>query len=229
MGLHDVTVDPEGKFVYSLELNNHRVQKFDSNGTFITKWGYNGTGGRDAQRSPHQIAVNSMGIVYLTDRNGNQILKFYSNGTFIETIGSKGAGPGQFDGPHGIAIDSDNDNVYVTDMKNHRVQVFDSNDSFIRQWGSFGNGTGQFSDTAPGIAVDNNNNNNKNNNVYVIDKINARVQMFDKEGNYLTGWGSYGKGPEQLNQPEDIAVDSKGLIYVTDTRNSRIQILEIKN
>ena len=123
MGLHDVTVDPEGRFVYSLELNNHRVQKFDSNGTFITKWGYNGTGGRDAQRSPHQIAVNSMGIVYLTDRIGNQILKFYSNGTFIETIGSKGAGPGQLDGPHGIAIDSNNDNVYVTDMKNHRVQV----------------------------------------------------------------------------------------------------------
>ena len=53
--------------------------------------------------------------------------------------------------------------------------------------------------------------------------------MFDKEGNYLTGWGSYGKGPEQLNQPEDIAVNDKGLIYVTDTRNSRIQILEIKN
>ena len=53
--------------------------------------------------------------------------------------------------------------------------------------------------------------------------------MFDKEGNYLTGWGSYGKGPKQLNQPEDIAVDNKGLIYVTDTRNSRVQILEVKN
>jgi len=110
-------------------------------------------------------------------------------------------------------------------MNNHRVQVFDSNDSFIRQWGSFGNGTGQFSDIAPGIAIDNKNNSN---NVYVIDKINARVQMFDNEGTYLTGWGSFGKGSEQLNNPEDIAVDNKGLIYVTDTRNSRIQILEIK-
>jgi DNA-binding beta-propeller fold protein YncE len=125
-----------------------------------------------------------MGIVYLTDRNGNQTLKFYSNGTFIETIGLK-AGPGQFHGPHSIAIDSDNDNVYVTDTKNHRVQVFDSNNSFIRQWGFFGNGTGQFSDTAPGIAVDNNSSNN--NKVYVIDKINTRVQMFSKEANYLTG------------------------------------------
>ena len=53
--------------------------------------------------------------------------------------------------------------------------------------------------------------------------------MFDKEGNYLTGWGSYGKGPKQLNEPEDVAVDNKGNIYVTDTRNSRIHILEIKN
>ena len=110
-------------------------------------------------------------------------------------------------------------------MKNHRVQVFDSNDSFIRQWGSFGNGTGQFSETAPGIALDDKNNNN----VYVIDKINARVQMFDNKGNYLTSWGSFGKGLEQLNQPEDIAVNSNGQIYVTDTRNSRVQILEVKN
>jgi DNA-binding beta-propeller fold protein YncE len=53
--------------------------------------------------------------------------------------------------------------------------------------------------------------------------------MFDSEGNYLDGWGSFGKGSEQLNKPEDIAVDDKGGIYVTDTRNSRIQVLEATN
>jgi tripartite motif-containing protein 71 len=87
-GLHDVTLDPEGKFVYTVELKNHRVQKFYPNGTFISKWGFNGTGGRDSLRAPHQIAVNSNGLVYLTDRDGNQLLKFYPNGTFLETIGS---------------------------------------------------------------------------------------------------------------------------------------------
>jgi len=53
--------------------------------------------------------------------------------------------------------------------------------------------------------------------------------MFDSKGNYLTGWGSFGKGSEQLNKPEDIGIDSKERIYVTDTGNSRIQILERKN
>ena len=87
--------------------------------------------------------------------------------------------------------------------------------------GILGNGTGQFSETAPGIAVDN------DNHIFVVDKINSRVQMFDTKGNYLAGWGSFGNGPEQLNKPEDIAVDDNGGIYISDTRNSRIQILEL--
>src|SRR6187431_2745457 len=189
-GLHDLAVDPEGKFVYSVELKNHRVQKFDSSGSFITKWGYNGAGGRDLMRAPHQIAVNSVGNVYLTDPNGNQILKYYDNGTFIGTIGSAGTDPGKFNGPHGIAIDA-KDNFYVTDMKNYRIQVFDNKDSFVRQWGSSGIGAGQLSETVPGIAIDDNN-------------------------------------PQQLHKPEDIAVNNQGDIYITDTRNSRLQILHLE-
>ena len=77
---------------------------------------------------------------------------------------------------------------------------------------------------SPGIAVD-----HYNNYAYVVDKINVRVQMFDNDGNYLTGEGSFGKGREHLNQPEDIVVHNKGQIYVTDTRSSGIQILEIMN
>ena len=66
-------------------------------------------------------------------------------------------------------------------MRNSRVQVFNNNDTFVREWG-FGNGSGQFSETAPGIAVDN------DNHIFVVDKINSRVQMFDTKGNYLAGW-----------------------------------------
>jgi DNA-binding beta-propeller fold protein YncE len=108
-----------------------------------------------------------------------------------------------------------------SDSVQSRQRYIDSNDTFIRQWGSFGNGTGQFSETASGIAVDN------NGHVFVIDKINSRVQMFDMKGNYLAGWGTSGKDTEQLNKPEDIDVVNHGGIYITDTRNSRVQILGV--
>jgi DNA-binding beta-propeller fold protein YncE len=60
-GLHDVSVDSSGKFVYTVELGNHRVQKFTSDGKFIENWGYEETGGRGALRNPHQIAIDSSG------------------------------------------------------------------------------------------------------------------------------------------------------------------------
>jgi hypothetical protein len=41
------------------------------------------------------------------------------------------------------------------------------------------------------------------------------------------GWGLDGKGPQQLHKPEDIAVGTEGDVYVTDTRNSRIQVLNV--
>ena len=136
------------------------------------------------------------------------------------TMGSKGIKPGEFNSPHGIAIDSDN-NIYLTDMKNSRIQVFNSSDKFIREWGSFGNSTGQFSLTAPGIAVD-----NDGNRIYVLDKVRALVQVFDSHGKYLGETGTPGTGPGQFKKPEDIAVDNKGAIYITDTRNSRIAVFE---
>ena len=48
--LHDIAVDPNGQFIYTVELDNHRVQKFFPNGTFISKFGYEETGG-DAQKT----------------------------------------------------------------------------------------------------------------------------------------------------------------------------------
>ena len=51
--------------------------------------------------------------------------------------------------------------------------------------------------------------------------------MFDSTGNHLSSWGSVGKGPNSYTnqKPEDIAVSSGGDVYVTNTRNSRVQVL----
>ena len=106
--------------MYVTEPNNGRVQKFDSNGNFITKWGSPGTGnGQFCQ--PTDIAVDSFSNVYVADCN--RIQKFDSSGKFITKWGSPGSGNGQFNYVYGIALDASG-NVYVADQGNNRIQVF---------------------------------------------------------------------------------------------------------
>ena len=114
-----IAVDSSGN-VYVVDMDNNRVQKFDSNGKFITKWGSYGNG--DGQFSyPAYIAVDTSGNVYVVD--SGRIQKFDSNGKFITKWGSEGSGEGHFSAPGGIAVDSSG-NVYVADILNGSIQVF---------------------------------------------------------------------------------------------------------
>ena len=100
-----LAINSEGS-VYVVDTNNHRIQKFTSEGTFITKWGSNGSG--DGEFSfPLGIAVDAEGNVYVSDTTdpptrNNRIQKFSSDGTFIKKWGSDGTGNGEFKNPHEI-------------------------------------------------------------------------------------------------------------------------------
>ena len=121
---------------------NNRIQKFDSDGNLITKWGTPGTG--DGQFiTPTAIAIDSSDNIYVVDAGNNRIQKFDGDGKFITKWGSTGTGDGQFDRPVGIAIDSSG-NVFVAEEGNNRIQKFDSDGMFITKWGSTGSNNGQF-------------------------------------------------------------------------------------
>jgi tripartite motif-containing protein 71 len=173
---HGVGIDSSGN-VYVVDTGNFRVQKFDSNGKFITMWGSEGEGEGQFLHG-HDIAIDSSGNIYVTDvlkdTDVARVQKFDSNGKFITMWGSKGSEKGQFDYMHGIDVDSSG-NVYVSDTANNRVQKFDSNGNFITMWGS--EGEGQFIHPH-GIDVD------SSGNVYVADqdKDSNIIQKFMSEG-----------------------------------------------
>jgi hypothetical protein len=150
-----VAVDASGD-VYVADSTNHRVQKFTSDGTFLTKWGSYGSGDGQFIR-PSAIAVDGSGNVFVVDGGNVRIQKFTSTGTFLTKWGSAGGGDGQFGsglydtGPGDVAVDAIGD-VYVVDTFNTRVQKFTNAGVFLTKWGCSGGGDGQFGNPI-GIAV----------------------------------------------------------------------------
>jgi tetratricopeptide (TPR) repeat protein/streptogramin lyase len=212
-----IAVDSSGN-VYVVDSsgfkgNGNRIEKFDSSGNFITKWGTTGHG--DGQfKSPLGIAVDSSGNVYVADRGNHRIQKFDSSGNFITKWGSYGLADGQFQNPYAVGVDSSG-NVYVNDFVLGKIQKFDSSGNFITEWGSVGTGDGQMRGVYS-IAVD------SSGNVYVADSKNGRIQKFDSSGNFITKWGSGYYQPH--TSPGYLAVGSSGNVYVTEFANKRITV-----
>src|SRR5918995_370040 len=150
----DIALDQEGN-VYVADTDNHRIQVFSSNGTFISGWGKYGGIANGTLRFPEGIAVDSSsGNVYVADTDNSRIQVFSNNGTFISGWGKYDprALNGSFSNPADIALDQEG-NVYVADTAHNRIQVFSSNGTFISGWGKYGiaNGTLKYPE---GIAID---------------------------------------------------------------------------
>ena len=230
--MEDIAIDADCN-VYVTDHQNgggstvNRVQKFSSDGTFITSWGTPGNGnGQFFFPGPAGIAIDpNNGDVYVADTGNHRIQKFTSDGAFITTWGSVGSNDGQFSSPIGITVDTAG-NVYVSDASSHRIQKFTSNGVFITKWGTGGSGNGQFN-VPLDLATD------QSNNVYVVDKQNNRIQKFDSTGGFITKWGSLGPNDGQFTFA-DIAsgiigitvVPSSGDVYVSDFGNHRIQMFD---
>ena len=102
-------------------------------------------------------------------------------------------------------------------MKKLKHSIFeDSSRNFLFKFGTFGVGNGEF-DRPFDVAV----NNHKQ--IYVADRNNNKIQVFDSSGNFLTEFGSLGTGDGQFDHPGGIAI---GSIVISDDFNFRIQVFD---
>ncbi len=155
--------------VYVADNGAHCVHILNSDLTFSSKFGSNGSG--DGQfLSPWNVACDRSGCVYVADFGNNRVQVFTPDGGYLRQFGSKGRRNGELDLPVSICVDSD-DFVYVGDIGNNRVSVFTSEGAFVKLFGSRGSGPGRFN-SPYGITVD------QCGVVYVCDYYNHRLHVF---------------------------------------------------
>jgi hypothetical protein len=209
-----ICVDNQG-YVYVADggyeppmICNHRIQKFLTDGTFVTKWGSQGTGDGQFQNRIQGIATDSQ-YIYVADQDNHRMQKFTLDGLFVSTWGSYGYNPGQFMSPYGITVDAHN-NIYITDSDYwlSRIQKFRSDETFVTNW--YCGGSPRSLTYYDGY-------------LYVCPHFGHVVRVYDTLGSYVTEWGGYGYGYGQFRYPSGIASDEFGYLYVCDQHNARIQ------
>jgi hypothetical protein len=144
----------------------------------------------------HTVRVDKDDNIWAVDKGSDMIIKFNQAGRVVMVFGRRKESAddeskpwehvdpplppvdGLFRQPTDVAWDSTG-NIYITDgYINSRVAKYDKNGDWVKSWGTKGSGPGQFS-TPHTIAVD------RSNNIYVGDRANRRIQVFDTEGTFL--------------------------------------------
>lgn len=121
------SLDPKNIAVYVTDsgaTSNKRIQKFNTSGTFISKFGFSGTS-NGGFTTPKGVAVDSSGNIFVADYTGNHIQKFTSLGTFVYKI-THPQSAARITSPSLITFDAD-DNLYVADSGHFRLQILYNN------------------------------------------------------------------------------------------------------
>ncbi len=229
------TVDPDGRHIWAVvrcdaggdrfgtECRDSDLDvaiKFDPDGNVVESFG----GGMFIW--PHGIDVDSDGNVWVTDgvssgnipagdKRGHQVIKFSPTGDVLMTLGTggeEGGGTDHFTSPSDVAI-AQNGDIFVADghgnTGNNRVVKFNRRGEFLMSWGQTGYGPGEFR-TLHAIDID------ASGRVFVGDRSNSRIQIFDQQGNHIATWTQFGR-------PSGIAFDNNGQIYVADSESDDVQ------
>ena len=181
------------------------VLKLDPSGRLLTSWG---VGMFDF---PHGLDIDDGGNVWVADQRGHRVLKFDADGELLMTIGEKGTAgdPPLLAEPTDVVVAATGA-VFITEGHSfangaNRVSKYAADGTFLMSWGGTGSGAGEFN-VPHTIALD------SQERVFVGDRANNRIQIFDQEGNFLDVWYQFGR-------PSGIAIGADDRIYVADSES----------
>lgn len=202
-----MTSDSVGN-IYVIDSGNHRVQKFDSGGIFLSSWGSMGMGDEDFIL-PVEIEIDTSGDLIIGHAFG--LKKFTDQGAFIESIN-------ELYPPTRFTLNS-SDEIFLTLIDTDCVRKLSSDGTMLTSWGSWGTGQGEFFDPR-GVSTD------PDGNVYVADVYNERIQKFTGDGTYVTEWDGGLEGAID-GLPEDVEYDSSNdRLFVANTYSHNILVFD---
>jgi DNA-binding beta-propeller fold protein YncE len=166
------------------------------------------------------VAVDKEDNVWIFNRGPHPVIQFDKKGKMLRAWTEV-----PVTSSHGIRADSEG-NVWTLDVKGHMLFKFTPTGRMMMVIGNAGKrpGTNDTKDAfnePTGVAFA------TNGDFYISDGyVNSRVVKYNREGDYLSHWGTKGTGEGQFNLVHDVAVDAKGRVYVADRSNSRVQIFD---
>jgi DNA-binding beta-propeller fold protein YncE len=211
-----LAVDSQDR-LYVFNRSKHPVMVFNRNGELMSSWG------EGLFNRPHGIRIARDHAIYCADDGSHVVHKFSSDGTLLMTLGNKDrpsdtgyveepdllksldsikrGGP-PFNRPTGVALSSAGD-IYVTDgYGNARVHRFRSDGSLVLSWGEPGTAVGQFR-LPHNVWLD------RWDRVWVPDRENSRVQIFDANGGSIIQW-------TDVVRPTDVFIDDNDVVYIPE-------------
>jgi len=205
-----VVADDQGN-VYIADTSNHRIQKYDSTGDFVSSWGSAGSGNEEFNL-PAGLAIYKS-VLYIADQNNNRIQRTDLDGNFLEALGSPTCS--DFAGPRDISFDHQG-NMYVAEIEGQRVQKLDENGNHLTFFNKGCPSPGKLrgnSCEVSSVAID------SNDNVYAT-YMNHKLVKYSSSGDVLATI-DFTEGT-----PIGIAVDSEDNIFVVDSVRNKVLIYD---